>query len=45
MDETNYKLINTKIYNDIISKLTKFYKMHNETLTKKEKYSITNYIP
>ena len=36
-NETNYKLIDTNIDNDIISVLTKFWKTYNETLTKKRK--------
>ena len=43
-DETNYKLIDTNIDNNIISKITKFCKIYNKSLTKKEKDFLTNYI-
>ena len=42
-DETNYKLIDTNIDNNI-SKITKFCKIHNKSLTKKEKDFLKNYI-
>ena len=44
-DETNNEIIYTNISNDIISKITKFCKIQNKTLTKKEKDFKTNYIP
>ena len=43
-DEANYKLIDTNIDNNIISKIIKFCKIHNKSLTKKEKDFLTNYI-
>ena len=42
-DKTYYKLINTNVDNNIISKITKFCKIHNKSLTKKEK-DFLNYI-
>ena len=42
-DETNYKLIDTNIDNDIISKITKFCKIH-KSQTKSEKDFLTNYV-
>ena len=36
-DETNYKLIDKNIDNNIISKITKFCKVHNQSQTKKER--------
>ena len=44
MDEINYKLIDTNTDNDIISKITKFCKTHKETLTKKRKDFLNNFI-
>ena len=44
-DKTDYKLIDTNIDNNIISKIRKFCKIHNETLAKKEKFFLTKYIP
>ena len=44
-DETSKKLIDTNTDNNIISKITKFYKIHNKSLTKKENDISTNYIP
>ena len=43
-NKTYYKLIDTNIDNNIISKTTKFCKMHNKSLTKKEKEFLTNHI-
>ena len=40
-DETNHKLIDRNIDNNMISKITKFNKIHNKSLTKKEKYYIS----
>ena len=42
-DETNYKLIDTNIDNNLIFKIIKFCKIHNKSLTKKEKDFLTNY--
>ena len=36
-EETNYKLTDANIDNNISLKITKFYKIHYKTLTKKEK--------
>ena len=36
-NKTYYKLIDTNVDNNIISKITKFCKMHNKSLTKKER--------
>ena len=43
-DETNYKLIDINI-DDNISKVTKFCKIQNKSLTYEEKDFLTNYIP
>ena len=43
-DKTYYKLINTNVDSNIISKITKFCKIHNKLRTKKEKDFLTNYI-
>ena len=43
-DKTYYKLIDTNLDNNIISKITKFYKIHHKSQTKKEKVFLTNYI-
>ena len=43
--ETNYKVIDKNIDNNIISKITKFYKTLNKTQTRKEEDFLTNYIP
>ena len=43
-DETNYKLIDTNIDNNVTSKITEFCEMHNKSLSKKEK-NFLNYIP
>ena len=43
-DKTYYKLIDTNVDNNIISKITKFCKLHNKSLTKKEKDFLTNHI-
>ena len=37
-EETGYKLIDTNIDNNIISKITKFYKIHDEKQTKKKRF-------
>ena len=42
-DQTNYKLININIDNDIISRITKFCSILGETLTKKEKEIFTTF--
>ena len=42
-DKTYYKLIDTNVGNNIISKITKFCKMHHKSQTKKEK-DLTNHI-
>ena len=44
-DKTFYKLIDTNVDNNIISKITKFCKIHHKSLAKKEKDFLTNYIP
>ena len=44
-DETHYKSVDSNVDNNIILEITKFYKTRNETLTKKEKNSLTKYIP
>ena len=44
-DETNYKLIDTNMDNNAISKIIKFCKIHNKPPTKKEKDFLTNYTP
>ena len=44
-DETNLKLIDTNLDNDVILKLTKFCKTLNETLNRKRKDFLFNYIP
>ena len=41
---SNHRLINTNMDNDIILKITKFCRMHNEILTKKQKHFQANYI-
>ena len=43
-DETNYKLTDTNIDNDIASEITKFCKINNEKLTKKQEDFRTKYI-
>ena len=43
-DKTNFKLIDTNVNSNIISKITKFCKIHNESQTKKEKDFLINHI-
>ena len=43
-DWTNYRIRNTNKNNDVISKLTKFYTIYNETLTKK-RIELNNKLP
>ena len=43
-EETNYKFIDTNMDINIILKNTTFSKLHNKSLTKKEK-DLTSYIP
>lgn len=44
-DRNNYKLIDTNIDKNIISKITKLCTTHNKILTKKEKDFLINFIP
>ena len=43
-DKTYYKLINTNVDSNMISKITKFCKIHNKSRTKREKDFLTNHI-
>ena len=43
-NETDYKLLDANVDNKIISKITKFCRIHNKSLTKKENNFLTDYI-